>query len=67
MQRDTKSPAVNTYVTAVEYEYSGMINALTYLCQEARAAHLDLVTLHLKIAIAELKEYRLPFEEDDPS
>ncbi len=47
------------YVTAMEYEYAGMINALNLLHQEAEAAHLELVSLHLKIAIAELKEFRV--------
>lgn len=41
----------------MEYEYAGMINALSYLCQEAEAATLELVSLHLTIAIEELKEH----------
>lgn len=45
------------YVSAMEYEYAGMINALNYLCREADAATLDYVSLHLNIAIEELKEY----------
>ena len=48
------------YVSAIEYEYAGMINALNYLCQEADAATLEYVSLHLNIAIEELKEYHLP-------
>jgi len=45
------------YVTAMEYEYAGMINTLYYLSQEAEAAKLELVSLHLNIAIDELKDY----------
>lgn len=48
------------YVSAMEYEYAGMINALNYLCQEADAETLEYVALHLNIAIEELKEYPLP-------
>lgn len=45
------------YVADMDYEYSGIINALNYLCQEAESAKLALVSLHLSIAIAELREY----------
>ncbi len=48
------------YEADTKYEYAGMINALNYLCQEAEKANLDLVCLHLNIAIAELKEYLPP-------
>ncbi|MBL4893604.1 MAG: hypothetical protein JKY59_01835 [Emcibacter sp.] len=48
------------YVAAMEYEYDGMINTLSYLCREAKSAKLDLVRLHLNIAIDELKEYHPP-------
>lgn len=48
------------YVTTMEYEYAGMINALSYLCHEATAAKLELVSLHLSIAIDELKDHHLP-------
>ena len=47
------------YVSAMEYEYAGMINALNYLCKEADGATLEYVSLHLNIAIEELKEYQL--------
>lgn len=46
------------YVSEIEYEYAGMINTLNYLCQEADAATLKYVALHLNIAIDELKELR---------
>ncbi|MBL4801816.1 MAG: hypothetical protein JKY45_07960 [Emcibacter sp.] len=45
------------YVAAMEYEYDGMINTLSYLCQEATTAKLEVVRLHLNIAIDELKEF----------
>lgn len=48
------------YVTEMEYEYAGLINTLSYLSQEAKTAKLELVSLHLNIAIDELKEYRPP-------
>lgn len=51
------------YVAAMEYEYAGMINALNYLRKEAEAAKLELVSLHLNIAIADLREYRLPHSQ----
>ncbi|MCK5425235.1 MAG: hypothetical protein KAI89_07670 [Emcibacter sp.] len=44
------------YVSEIEYEYAGMINALNYLCQEADAATLEYVAMHLNIAIDELKD-----------
>ncbi len=47
------------YVSAMEYEYAGMINTLNYLCKEADAATLDFVRLHLNIAIDELKEHQV--------
>lgn len=50
----------NTYTTTMEYEYSGLINALCYIHQEVESAKLHVAALHLKIAIAELKEFRLP-------
>ncbi len=46
------------YVSAMEYEYAGMINTLNYLCKEADAATLEYVALHLNIAIDELKEHQ---------
>lgn len=48
------------YVANMEYEYAGMINTLKYLSKEAENANLDLVSLHLNIAIEDLKEHRLP-------
>jgi len=45
------------YAADIEYEYAGMINTLNYICQEAENANLELVCLHINIAIAELKEY----------
>ena len=45
------------YVSEMEYEYAGMINALNYLCKEADAATLEYVALHLNIAIDELKQH----------
>ncbi len=48
------------YAADIEYEYAGMINTLIYLSQEAKEAHLDLVCLHLNIAIAELREEQPP-------
>lgn len=56
-QLDTKTP--EEYVSAMEYEYAGMINTLNYLCQEADTATLEYVALHLNIAITELKEHPL--------
>jgi len=50
----------NVYTTTMEYEYSGLINALCYLHQEIEKEGLEAASLHLKIAIAELKEHRLP-------
>ena len=52
------------YVADMEYEYAGMINALRYLSHEARDARLELVSLHLNIAIEELQEYRLPTQAE---
>jgi len=60
MTMTKKSPLAQKYVDAMDYEYADMINVLNYLCREAEAAKLDLVSLHLNIAIAELKEYHLP-------
>lgn len=53
--KDTLS--TEQYVSEIEYEYAGMINALNYLSQEADAATLEYVTLHLNIAIDGLKEH----------
>lgn len=58
MKKD--SPLAQKYVAAMDYEYADMINVLNYLCREAESAKLELVSLHLNIAIAELKEYRQP-------
>lgn len=58
---DLKKNTLTTeqYVSAMEYEYAGMINVLNYLCQEADSATLKYVALHLNIAIDELKEHQL--------
>ncbi len=50
----------NQYTADIQYEYEGIINALRYICQETESARLDLVCLHLNIAIEELKEYQQP-------
>lgn len=43
-----------------QHQFSGTISALQYICQEAEKENLELVCLHLNIAIAELKEYLPP-------
>jgi len=58
--KKNKSLTSDDYDAAMAYEYAGLINALGYLCQEATQAKLELVCLHLNIAIDELKEYRRP-------
>ncbi|MCF6196749.1 MAG: hypothetical protein L3J50_08605 [Emcibacter sp.] len=58
--KKNKSLTSDDYDEAMAYEYAGLINALGYLCQEATQAKLELVCLHLNIAIDELKEYRRP-------
>ncbi len=44
-----------------QHQFSGTISALQYICREAEKEKLELVCLHLNIAIAELEEY-LPSE-----
>ncbi len=44
----------------IQNKFSGTINALEYICQEAEKENLALVCLHLNIAIAELKDYLPP-------
>ncbi len=60
MSTDSASFVPQQYAADIAYEYAGMINTLIYLSQEARNANLELVSLHLDIAIAELKEYHPP-------
>ncbi len=59
MNLKVKDLAEEEYVSAMEYEYAGMINALNYLYHEADSKTLEYVALHLNIAIAELKEHPL--------
>lgn len=58
--KKNKNLTSEEYDEAMAYEYAGLINALGYLCQEATQAKLELVCLHLNIAIDELKEHRRP-------
>lgn len=60
MSQETTDFIPEQYYTEMEYEYAGMINTLSYLCKEAMSAKLELVSLHLTIAIEDLKEYRHP-------
>ena len=57
METQEHTNTTEEYVSAMEYEYAGMINTLNYLCQEADTEILEYVALHLNIAIAELKEH----------
>jgi len=57
MTEKTPDFILEQYVAEMEYQYAGMINALSYLCEEAESAKLELVSLHLAIAIEDLKEY----------
>lgn len=45
------------YEAADQSSYTGMMNCLQYVLQDANEAHLGMVVLHLKLAIGELKEY----------
>ncbi|PCI46834.1 MAG: hypothetical protein COB49_07890 [Alphaproteobacteria bacterium] len=59
MNMQEKTLTTKQYVSEMEYEYAGMINALNYLCKEADAETLDYVAMHINIAIEELKEHHL--------
>lgn len=45
------------YEMTSQSNYTGMMNCLQYVLKDANEAHLDMVALHLKLAIQELKEY----------
>ncbi|PHZ85004.1 hypothetical protein [Paremcibacter congregatus] len=55
MSQEDDIASAMAYVTDVKFEYAAMINTLYYLCEEADSIGLPDVSLHLKIAIDELK------------
>lgn len=57
MNKDRKA-LDKVYENADQSNHGGIMNCLEYILRDANEAHLDMVALHLKIAIRELQEYQ---------
>jgi len=48
------------YNAAMKKEHDGLINCLNYILKEVEDAEMALVSLHLKLAIEEIRDFEPP-------